>query len=76
MPGSGVRSTNILELAQFTGAVAFHSSARATYPSAMEYTNPAMAEDLSAISIDAGEVAQLRRILDSCVRGGGSVEMS
>lgn len=65
MPGSGVRSANVLELARCTGARAFHSSARASYPSTMEYTNPAMAEDLSAISIDAGEVAELRRLLDS-----------
>jgi hypothetical protein len=30
----------------------------------MEYVNPAMAEDLSSISIDAAEVAELRRLLD------------
>lgn len=66
MPGSGVRAGNIRELAQFTGARAFHSSARAVYPSAMEYTNPAMDEDLSSVSIDADEVSELRRILDAC----------
>lgn len=65
MPGSGVRSTNILELAQFTGARAFHSSARASHPSAMDYTNPDMAEELGSISIDADEVAELRRLLDT-----------
>jgi hypothetical protein len=31
----------------------------------MEYVNPAMAEDLSSISIDPDEVAALRRLLDS-----------
>lgn len=65
MPGSGVRSTNVLELAEFTGATAFHSSARATHPSAMRYTNPAMAEELTSISIDGDEVAELRKILDA-----------
>lgn len=65
MPGSGVRSANVAELAEFTGARAFHSSARATYPSAMEYVNPAMAEQLESISIDPDEVIALRRILDT-----------
>lgn len=65
MAGSGVRSTNVAELAQFTGARAFHSSARTTYPSVMEYVNPAMAERLETISIDPDEVIALRRILDT-----------
>lgn len=65
MPGSGVRSGNILELARRTGARAFHSSARSVHPSGMQYTNPAMSEDLTSISIDPDEVAALRRILDA-----------
>lgn len=64
MPGSGVRSTNVLELAEVTGTTAFHSSARATKPSAMDFTNPDMAEELDSVSIDAGEVSELRRLLD------------
>ena len=69
MPGSAVRSDNILELAKFTGARAFHSSARFSRPSSMDYTNPAMAEDLSSVSIDADEVLELRRILDAYEEG-------
>ena len=65
MPGSGVRSGNVLELAKFTGALAFHSSARSPQPSRMRYTNPDMAEELTAVGIDAGEVTKLRRILDA-----------
>jgi copper homeostasis protein len=64
MAGSGIRSSNIVEVASATGARAFHSSARSAHPSSMEYVNPAMAEDLSSISIDAAEVAELRRLLD------------
>ncbi len=64
MPGSGVRSTNIAELAKHTGARAFHSSARTVHPSSMAFTNPAMAEDLSSIGIDADEVRELRARLD------------
>lgn len=66
MPGSGVRSANVARLAEFTGARAFHSSARVLRGSAMTYTNPDMDEDLDSISIDAGEVAALRRAVDAC----------
>lgn len=69
MPGSGVRAVNVLELAQRTGARAFHSSARAIHPSSMEYRNPVMAEELDSISIDPREVAELRRILDEYSNG-------
>ena len=65
MAGSGVRSNNILELAKFTGARAFHSSARTAVASAMEYTNPAMNEELDSVGIDPHEVSELRRILDA-----------
>lgn len=64
MPGSGVRSVNIAELAKFTGARAFHSSARTLHASSMQYTNPAMAEELDSVGIDADEVRELRRVLD------------
>ena len=66
MPGSGVRAGNIGELARFTGARAFHSSARTVHASSMEYVNPAMDEDLHSVSIDPAEVSELRRILDAC----------
>ena len=65
MPGSGVRSTNVRELAAFTGARAFHSSARSTKPSAMGYRNPAMMEELDSVTIDADEVSALRQLLDA-----------
>lgn len=68
MPGSGVRSTNIVELALFTGARAFHSSARTTRRSAMAFINPAMAEELTSVTIDTDEVARLRSLLDDVSR--------
>jgi copper homeostasis protein len=64
MPGSGVRSGNVLELARFTGANAFHSSARSSHPTTMKYINSSMDEDLASVSIDAEEVSELRRLLD------------
>jgi copper homeostasis protein len=68
MPGSGVRSDNVLELAKFTDAKAFHSSARASHPSSMAYINPDMMEDLTSVGIDPDEVSNLRRTLDDYVR--------
>lgn len=65
MAGSGVRSTNIVELAKFTGATAFHSSARVVHKSGMHYVNPEMAEELDSVGIDADEVFALRRMLDT-----------
>lgn len=72
MPGSGVRSANILELARFTGATAFHSSARSTRTSSMRYLNPAMDETLDAVTIDGDEVSALRRLLDAYAQGGAT----
>lgn len=65
MVGSGVRSDNVAELAAHIGATAFHSSARTSRPSSMTYVNSAMAEDLSAITIDPQEVSALRANLSA-----------
>lgn len=64
MPGSGVRSTNIVELAEETGALAFHSSARKQLTSKMDYLNPRMAEELKYASVDEEEVSRLKKTLD------------
>jgi copper homeostasis protein len=56
MPGSGVRADNIIELAQKTGAVEFHTSARMNIDSKMSYTNEAMKESLKSVSADADEI--------------------
>jgi copper homeostasis protein len=56
MPGSGIRSSNITEIAQRTGAVEFHSSARKSKESKMQFINTNMKEQLTAISLDEVEV--------------------
>ncbi len=43
MPGSGVRDNNIIELLQITGAKEFHTSARTTLKSKMQYLNSKIA---------------------------------
>jgi len=56
MPGSGVRHNMIAELAQFTGAVEFHTSARTTVATGMQYINEQMNEDLTSVTVDSNEV--------------------
>lgn len=56
MPGSGVRSNNIAQLAQVTGAAEFHTSARTGNGSTMHYLNTAMNEDLKSVIVDEEEV--------------------
>lgn len=64
MPGSGLRASNLKEIAFYTGATEFHSSARKMRSSAMTFTNPNMNEELSYTILDGEEVQQMRAILD------------
>ena len=59
MPGSGVNSSNIIELAQKTGAIEFHTSARVWTNSNMEHINRTMNENLQTVSVDEDEVRKL-----------------
>lgn len=59
MPGSGIRANNIVSIAHLTGAVEFHSSARLSIPSPMEYKSPFMNEQLSSISADETEIVAM-----------------
>jgi copper homeostasis protein len=59
MPGSGVRSDNILQLKEKTDASEFHTSARTKVNSAMDYVNDAMKEDQSAVQVDKQEVERI-----------------
>ena len=63
MPGSGVRSNNLVQLRATTGAREFHSSARLLQPSDMNYLNPAMQENLENISVDAAEISRMKQIV-------------
>ena len=60
MPGSGVRSSNIRELAGYTGATELHSSARKNELSEMEFINAGMQEKLENISVDADEIKKMK----------------
>ena len=63
MPGSGVRISNIVELARFTGAVELHSSARKVQPSGMQYQQSGMREELKTVTVDADEIREMKTLL-------------
>jgi copper homeostasis protein len=63
MPGSGVRAENIIQLAKDTGATCFHSSARKTLESPMQFINTDMKENLVQVSLDETEVKHLKHNL-------------
>ena len=64
MPGSGVRSSNIKELADYTGAKELHSSARKNTASTMEFINEGMNETLYNITVDVDEVRRMKAALN------------
>lgn len=59
MPGSGISSENILELAGITGAGEFHTSARKLSTPKTSYNNPLMNENLEHVSINVEEVGKI-----------------
>ncbi len=63
MPGSGLRSDNITEIAEKTGAVEFHSSARIYKDSKMNYTNEAMEESLRSVAADEDEIIKIVSVM-------------
>lgn len=64
MPGSGVRSANIEQIKNLTRATEFHSSARIQIPSAMQYNNSQLAENLSEYFVDETEINKMKTILN------------
>jgi copper homeostasis protein len=63
MPGSGIRSANIIELAQKTKAEEFHSSARTHLNSNMQYINANMKDDMSFVIADENEIKNMVELL-------------
>jgi copper homeostasis protein len=56
MPGSGVRASNIAEIALLTNAVEFHSSARKMAGTSMKVFNETMKENLQSVDVDEEEI--------------------
>jgi copper homeostasis protein len=59
MPGSGIRSSNILQLAQLTEAVEFHTSARKLAESGMQYINDSMEESQAFVIADRQDIESI-----------------
>ena len=68
MPGSGVSSDNIIQIAETTGAVEFHSSARVKIKSRMEYNDPVLNENLESFVVDEEEIKRMLSLLENSKR--------
>ena len=63
MAGSGLRSSNVIDIAKITGINEFHTSARILVDTKMDYVVPGMEEDLKLVMVDAAEVKQIADLL-------------
>ena len=63
MHGSGLRASNLGDIAQHTGATEFHTSARMPVESKMEYSNPRMNENLQYMVADKKEIEACLTVL-------------
>jgi copper homeostasis protein len=59
MPGSGIRASNIIDIAQQTNAEEFHTSARIFQESKMQYINQNMKDGTSNVNADQKEIEQI-----------------
>ena len=64
MPGSGLNSSNIIDVARATGATEFHASARTFASSGMDFVQEALAEDLRSVTVDGREVKKMADLLN------------
>jgi len=67
MPGSGLRSGNVIDVAKITGATEFHTSARIFADTKMEYIVKGMEEDLKNVMVDGDEVKAIAGSLKNYV---------
>ena len=63
MPGSGITSENIVEIAESTGAKELHSSASILKESEMSYRNSAMNDSLKYVCVNKDEVEKIVSLL-------------
>jgi copper homeostasis protein len=63
MPGAGVRSQNILQLINETGAYEFHTSARKAVPNPMSFHNPNVTDMGNMFVADEEELIRIMRLI-------------
>ena len=66
MPGSGLRSSNVIDVAKITGAREFHTSARIFVNTQMDFVVAGMNEDLQNVMVDSNEVKKIAALLNAC----------
>ena len=64
MPGSGIRSDNIIDIATKTKATEFHTSARIMVDSKMEFMQDSLKEKLQSVTVDENEIRKIKSILN------------
>jgi copper homeostasis protein len=65
MPGSGLRSSNVIEVATITDATEFHTSARIFEATTMDFVVAGMEEDLTTVMVDGEEVKAIAGLLNN-----------
>jgi len=65
LPGGGLRSSNLAELKEYTGAVEFHTSAKKILHSAIQFIHHAMNDDTDQVSVNVDEVKKMKQLLQS-----------
>ena len=61
--GGGLRSTNVQSIKEHTEAVEFHTSAKKTISSVMEYVHPYMKDDTDQVGVDIEEIRKIKSII-------------
>lgn len=69
MPGSGVTSENMREIAESTGAKELHSRAALYIESTSQYQNPQMNESLTHVTVNKDEVKKMAELLNELEAG-------
>ena len=64
MPGSGIRSDNIVPIATKTKAAEFHTSARIMLDSKMEFMQDSLKEKLQSVTVEENEIRKIKSILN------------
>jgi copper homeostasis protein len=63
MPGAGVKSANLLQLIEATGAWEYHTSARKAVDNPVSFSNPAVSDAGSMFVADEEELEKIMFIL-------------
>ena len=72
MPGSGVRDINLEKLMEETGATEFHTAARVTITSQMQFSSAQMGGEDAGTGVDTEMIMKMRKMIDAKASAPGS----